>query len=316
MFLLVSPPAFPVPHPSQEASRRNNAWLPPPWAILAMVVLGWNEFMAVLRWGGTSSWLCSGGVERVHGFLPQHHSTCPPPSHYIPPPVFPSLLAASPCTLSLFLPASLPQEPRAAATGSVSLLHRAGGHVAAGPGGHVRQRPREPPTIAHLLQIVSFLFLSILPLALVALTAGREVMPQRLLMLQCDLRCCRALMARAGPIIISVLRRLGEQAEAALSAHNAPVPGPLRPNWRSEGGEDGGDVAMRDFSAGSSGEGGLRQRGSRREGEGRAAVRACAGARVSVCVCVCVHVCVCACVCACVRVCVCVCVQWTSKTRD
>ncbi|CAI5500218.1 unnamed protein product, partial [Closterium sp. Naga37s-1] len=33
------------------------------------------------------------------------------------------------------------QKPRAAATGSVSLLHGEGGHGAAGPGGHVRQRP-------------------------------------------------------------------------------------------------------------------------------------------------------------------------------
>ncbi|KAG6415812.1 hypothetical protein SASPL_123231 [Salvia splendens] len=32
-----------------EASRRNNNWLPPPWAILALVVLGFNEFMTLLR---------------------------------------------------------------------------------------------------------------------------------------------------------------------------------------------------------------------------------------------------------------------------
>lgn len=33
----------------QEASRRSNNWLPPPWAIAAMVVLGFNEFMTLLR---------------------------------------------------------------------------------------------------------------------------------------------------------------------------------------------------------------------------------------------------------------------------
>ncbi|CAN0878019.1 Protein ROOT HAIR DEFECTIVE 3 homolog 1 [Linum grandiflorum] len=34
---------------AQEANRRNNNWLPPPWAILALVILGFNEFMTVLR---------------------------------------------------------------------------------------------------------------------------------------------------------------------------------------------------------------------------------------------------------------------------
>lgn len=34
----------------QEANRRNNNWLPPPWAILALVVLGFNEFMTLLRY--------------------------------------------------------------------------------------------------------------------------------------------------------------------------------------------------------------------------------------------------------------------------
>ncbi|XP_047326317.1 protein ROOT HAIR DEFECTIVE 3 homolog 1-like [Impatiens glandulifera] len=34
---------------AQEASRRNNNWLPPPWAIAALFFLGFNEFMAVLR---------------------------------------------------------------------------------------------------------------------------------------------------------------------------------------------------------------------------------------------------------------------------
>ncbi|KAI3521409.1 hypothetical protein L1887_10874 [Cichorium endivia] len=34
---------------SQEANKRNNNWLPPPWAIAAMAVLGFNEFMTLLR---------------------------------------------------------------------------------------------------------------------------------------------------------------------------------------------------------------------------------------------------------------------------
>ncbi|CAA3011585.1 ROOT HAIR DEFECTIVE 3-like isoform X2 [Olea europaea subsp. europaea] len=34
---------------AQEASRRNNNWLPPPWAIVALVVLGFNELMTLLR---------------------------------------------------------------------------------------------------------------------------------------------------------------------------------------------------------------------------------------------------------------------------
>ncbi|KAA8537113.1 hypothetical protein F0562_029591 [Nyssa sinensis] len=34
---------------AQEAYKRNNNWLPPPWAILAMVVLGFNEFMLLLK---------------------------------------------------------------------------------------------------------------------------------------------------------------------------------------------------------------------------------------------------------------------------
>ncbi|KAL9235461.1 hypothetical protein vseg_010219 [Gypsophila vaccaria] len=34
---------------AQEASRRNNNWLPPPWAIAAMIILGFNEFMTLLR---------------------------------------------------------------------------------------------------------------------------------------------------------------------------------------------------------------------------------------------------------------------------
>ncbi|KAH7666188.1 RHD3/Sey1 protein [Dioscorea alata] len=34
---------------AQEAYRRSNSWLPPPWAIVAIAVLGFNEFMALLR---------------------------------------------------------------------------------------------------------------------------------------------------------------------------------------------------------------------------------------------------------------------------
>ncbi|GKE88287.1 root hair defective 3-like protein, partial [Tanacetum coccineum] len=34
---------------SQEASKRNDNWLPPPWAIASMVVCGFNEFMTLLR---------------------------------------------------------------------------------------------------------------------------------------------------------------------------------------------------------------------------------------------------------------------------
>lgn len=34
---------------AQEAHKRSNNWLPPPWAIVAMVVLGFNEFMVLLR---------------------------------------------------------------------------------------------------------------------------------------------------------------------------------------------------------------------------------------------------------------------------
>lgn len=34
---------------AQEAKRHGNSMLPPPWAVAAMVVLGFNEFMALLR---------------------------------------------------------------------------------------------------------------------------------------------------------------------------------------------------------------------------------------------------------------------------
>ncbi|KAL3520395.1 hypothetical protein ACH5RR_018544 [Cinchona calisaya] len=34
---------------AQEEYKRSNNWVPPPWAIMAMVVLGFNEFMLLLR---------------------------------------------------------------------------------------------------------------------------------------------------------------------------------------------------------------------------------------------------------------------------
>ena len=34
----------------QEANKRNNNWLPPPWALAAMAILGFNEFMTLLRY--------------------------------------------------------------------------------------------------------------------------------------------------------------------------------------------------------------------------------------------------------------------------
>lgn len=34
---------------AQEAQKRNNNWLPPPWAIVALIILGFNEFMTLLR---------------------------------------------------------------------------------------------------------------------------------------------------------------------------------------------------------------------------------------------------------------------------
>jgi hypothetical protein len=34
---------------AQEAAKRGKSWLPPPWAMAAMAVLGFNEFMALLR---------------------------------------------------------------------------------------------------------------------------------------------------------------------------------------------------------------------------------------------------------------------------
>nr|CAB3446626.1 unnamed protein product [Digitaria exilis] len=34
---------------AQEANKRNNNWLPPPWAIAAMAILGFNEFMTLLK---------------------------------------------------------------------------------------------------------------------------------------------------------------------------------------------------------------------------------------------------------------------------
>ncbi|KAM1031122.1 hypothetical protein ACFX2C_034957 [Malus domestica] len=34
---------------AQEAHKRSNNWLPPPWAIMVMIVLGFNEFMMLLK---------------------------------------------------------------------------------------------------------------------------------------------------------------------------------------------------------------------------------------------------------------------------
>ncbi|TQE03457.1 hypothetical protein C1H46_010937 [Malus baccata] len=34
---------------AKEAHKRSNNWLPPPWAIMAMIVLGFNEFMMLLK---------------------------------------------------------------------------------------------------------------------------------------------------------------------------------------------------------------------------------------------------------------------------
>ncbi|KAK8468833.1 hypothetical protein PHAVU_006G130800 [Phaseolus vulgaris] len=34
---------------AQEAFKRSNNWLPPPWAIMALVILGFNEFMMLLK---------------------------------------------------------------------------------------------------------------------------------------------------------------------------------------------------------------------------------------------------------------------------
>ncbi|KAK7261718.1 hypothetical protein RIF29_28036 [Crotalaria pallida] len=34
---------------AQEANKRSNHWLPPPWAIVALFILGFNEFMTLLR---------------------------------------------------------------------------------------------------------------------------------------------------------------------------------------------------------------------------------------------------------------------------
>ncbi|KAL0800721.1 hypothetical protein Bca101_055896 [Brassica carinata] len=34
---------------AQQANKRGNNWLPPPWAIFALIILGFNEFMTLLR---------------------------------------------------------------------------------------------------------------------------------------------------------------------------------------------------------------------------------------------------------------------------
>jgi hypothetical protein len=42
----------------KEANKRNNNWLPPPWALAAMAVLGFNEFMTLLRYFALSVESC------------------------------------------------------------------------------------------------------------------------------------------------------------------------------------------------------------------------------------------------------------------
>jgi hypothetical protein len=42
----------------QEAHKRSNNWLPPPWAIVALLVLGFNEFMTLLRYMYSEIWFC------------------------------------------------------------------------------------------------------------------------------------------------------------------------------------------------------------------------------------------------------------------
>ncbi|MFS7975645.1 hypothetical protein Hanom_Chr10g00883021 [Helianthus anomalus] len=34
---------------AQEANKKSSNWLPPPWAIMALFVLGFNEFVTLLR---------------------------------------------------------------------------------------------------------------------------------------------------------------------------------------------------------------------------------------------------------------------------
>ncbi|KHG07027.1 hypothetical protein F383_33795 [Gossypium arboreum] len=47
----------------EEVYKQSNSWLPPPWAIVAMVVLGFNEFMLLLR-----PWLLTGaGISSLRG---------------------------------------------------------------------------------------------------------------------------------------------------------------------------------------------------------------------------------------------------------
>ncbi|CAN6683930.1 unnamed protein product [Malus baccata var. baccata] len=47
----LGPPTDPLASSSweEEAHKRSNNWLPPPWAIMAMIVLGFNEFMMLLK---------------------------------------------------------------------------------------------------------------------------------------------------------------------------------------------------------------------------------------------------------------------------
>lgn len=56
----------------QEANKRNNNWLPPPWAIVAMVVLGFNEFMTLLRY----LFACNCGIDLLVYKLPRFPFVC------------------------------------------------------------------------------------------------------------------------------------------------------------------------------------------------------------------------------------------------
>ncbi|MBA0712896.1 hypothetical protein Golax_011968, partial [Gossypium laxum] len=38
-----------IPGRDREANKRSNNWLPPPWAIVALIILGFNEFLTLLR---------------------------------------------------------------------------------------------------------------------------------------------------------------------------------------------------------------------------------------------------------------------------
>ncbi|KAI8524674.1 hypothetical protein RHMOL_Rhmol13G0166300 [Rhododendron molle] len=60
---------------AQEAYKKSNNWLPPPWAILAMIVLGFNEFMLLLnvdisQLTSSLCWQLAGVLSVTSRFLP------------------------------------------------------------------------------------------------------------------------------------------------------------------------------------------------------------------------------------------------------